>query len=407
MEKVLIRPFDSMASVTPSDEGYRIFREYYPKVTSWDLLKAAIRLHLLAFKRSPSLPRVEVILDAVNQEKLSRARKLLAPEVSYLVHVPDLSTERSRIFFNNMVARGERPVFYQSWGFGILPGVFREILSLSQGAGDWLGRALYFTRLRADLLHYRDLLRQTGAKTIITANEDSWNAPALAVLFRELGVRNINVMHGRVYGAHQFYDVSAVFGKACFEEVCGLASPETRVVQLPLLPEGGYRNSPRGAARSKHIIFFDQPASERVYPKHLRDKVISFLRLLSKKGFEVTLKLHPADPSGSGGTEGLKCIRILEETSLGGDHGIAISVCSTVALEVIPAGIPILYLNLDGIMTHFTQIRFLASVAASSLEEAEAILQKLQSADAYCHYRDLQQRLMQEEYSSAQGTISF
>jgi hypothetical protein len=375
-------------------ESYRIFLEYYPHTGFLRLLTTIFSPLKKITAHRPDLAKKKIIFDAANAEKLKRMRPLVGSIDEVLLFASDLSTDRSKQFYQSIKNDLDHVAypfsFYGYWT--LLPKLLCSDLS----------RTCFQVMAAQALLHYAWILKETEARYLITANEDSWIAPILSKFCKIKNVVNVNVMHGRVYQAKQFYDYSIVFGKESEKAILGLASPKTKVL---LHQPAEYAVSPGSdhVQLAKKILYFDQPDFTFLSPEQ-RTGIFSIFEDLAKNhGFEISVKLHPVQGDYPAGKYPLfKFFKNVSNQELLGKHGIGVAVCSTVGLEVISSGVPIVYVNQDQLLDHFLQIKFLKPSAPTSLAGVRDLLLKLQNETDFRQFYQEQVALLEAEYSVAQ-----
>jgi hypothetical protein len=340
-------------------------------------------------------------------EKFKRLKSLVVDGEDYLLHLPNEPDARGDKFLKSIEWSESKIINYRGGTLSFFPLLFLIwAKTLMTNRRRDLGFFIFQGRMLLELIRYFLILEKTQAKLFLTANEDGWSSPVLAILCRVMGVMNINVMHGRVYDHKQYYDTSVVFGKTSYHHVSALASSDTIVVQAPLFAGVTKNRRVKNLYKKPEIIHFDQPPFQ-LFPDPVRNRVIRALENLKEAGFEVTVKLHPAD-LGRERTELKKfvCIDAIDPEVLTKKFDIATSACSTVGLELIEMGMPVVYFNFENILDNFLQISFLKPVSPKSEHEIVNCFEKLSSDDGFLDFMSKQQDLMIEEYASISDSVN-
>lgn len=164
--------------------------------------------------------------------------------------------------------------------------------------------------------------------------------------------------------------------------------PELSLVAPPCSPD-----------LSKCILFFDQPDFEH-FTAGQRERVFGLLRELAEMhGFRVGVKLHPAQSMPGPGR--LPWVTYYQRESIRDllkVHGIGIGICSTVGIEVLSNGVPMIYLNENSVLDHYLQIRFLRPASPQTLPEAKELVLRLQEQGDYRAFFERQWDLLCAEY---------
>ena len=376
-------------------ESLRVFLEYCPKIGLLQFMKIVFSPIKFLFKTPPILEKADVVFDCSNAEKFKRMRPLVKSLDQVLLFVSDLSTERSKIFFLS------KDVRYRLGFPANFSGYWRMLPRLLNGTRT----QICFRVLAAQhLIHYDWIFKATGAKFIVTANDDSWISPILSKFCKMNDVVNINVMHGRTYQTKQFYDYSIVFGRESERATSRNALSTTKVLRhtpvelFPGIQQDHFH-------LSKKLIFFDQPNFE-FFSQSLRNELFSLFDVLhTQYGFDISIKLHPAQQAYQVGLYSkFHFFKMESNQELLAKNGIALSICSTVGLEVISSGLPIIYVNQGNVLEHFLQINFLKNTAPTSVPSVLKLLLQLQEGGHYHRYYEEQLEMLKSEYMTTEQT---
>lgn len=383
-------------------EALRLYRCHYGSVSLWRVLISFFR-PLKWFKiKKCELPQVKIIIDCINHEKFNRIAPLIPKGEPYALFISDISTERSKKFWKSIEKNISVPVFTYPFAIHGYWTIATELVLKNLRAKESLEMLDFKLRSIQVLLHYQEIFDESQAQFLVTANEDSWIAPVLARYCSSRAVKNINVMHGRVYSSLQFYHTSVVFGRGPELATLSLASPSTQVLRLK--PHELTTNQSRQASLGQdrvEVLFFDQPVFEH-YSASLRDQILKTLLHIQAQGeVRVTVKLHPAQSLSEAKHHSDLHFTQEENASLLESSVLAIAVCSTVGIECLSRGVPIVYVNENDVLSGFEQIRFLRETAVPSVHDLEEKILGLLKNGALQEFRDRQMRDLKEEYDIA------
>lgn len=381
-------------------ESFVVFQQYYPEIKPVFFFKSIfLPIKFLGNKR-PALNKCDVVLDCINAEKYKRMKKYIPGGTEALIYVSDLSTDRSRKFCSELDSKLKKifEKIHDSRYWGLALTLLFKTISESASLHHFFSLFTFRARAIQELVQYDWLMKTTGAAVLITANEDSWISPLLAKYCRLNHIRSVNVMHGRLYQTRQFYDESIVFGRTCEAATRKLASSNTKVI-LGSMDEIAENKVADHFEYHKKIILFDQPVFE-FYTPEMKTALYAMLENLAKNhGYTVQVKPHPAQTNQLELKQhSFELIQNGINRELLRECGIAIGICSTVGMEVISSGVPMIYFNHERVLDHFLQIKFLSDTSPKTAIELESLIINLQNRDFYGHFQKKQFELLNAEY---------
>jgi hypothetical protein len=375
-------------------ESFRAYQVWYPKVTFSMLIKGLLLPLKFMFTKIPDLVHATILVECFNLEKYKRIKSVIEGKGDVLIHVNEISTARPRYFYETVK---EKRMFFRAR----MQGFWSALRFTNPFQGIHL--FVFQLHLIQNLIHYQNLISRVSPKILASANEDFWFSPMLSELARKNGITTVNVMHGSVYNMKQFYDYSVVYGKKSKTATEKHASSYTKVI-LGKLAELNQGKEIQNEVYKKNIVLFDQ-ATSYPFQKIVRPSIYEMLeRLVREKGYHVVVKLHPSQSIPDNAAE-LPFDFILQKSvkEVIADRGIAIGMCSTVGLEVVSYGIPMVYINYDHILDLFLQLIFLEETAVKDVPAAEEKICELQDRTKYVEYVKQQRRLLDEEYAADQS----